>query len=146
MNISPWFITGFVEGEGAFTYTHNTNGMVNPYFSIRQRWDYADMVHAVAQFFGVGKIYDCKAHKQSQANCYFRVHRKLELPIIVAHFDQYPIQSAKKREAFLLWKQIVVLWTNAHGPTKLNPIKEQLEELAIRLSKQNIRPRQKALQ
>lgn len=140
--MSPWYVTGFVDGEGAFTYCRS-NWIAYPRFSIRQRFDYSETVRSISEFLEAGTVYDCKAHKQSQASSYLSVTRKSDLLKVVNHFDKFPVYSPRKQTAYALWKEMVLLWTAAHGSTKIRLIKSQLDALAIRLSRVNVRPRGK---
>ncbi len=95
--LNPWYVTGFCDGEAAFTYSR-ASGSFGLYFSIRQREDNRKILEEIQEFFGgIGLIY---------AGRYFRVTRVSELEIIISHFDQYPLLS-KKRETFNIWKEMV---------------------------------------
>lgn len=141
MNINPWFVTGFIEGEGAFTYS-TQSGVPHPVFSIRQRADYSDMVQSVKDFFGVGSIYICSSRGPTKQSAYLRVCNAEDLPKVVRHFGSYPIQSVKKRKAFELWKSLVALWTENQGNrSKMAIAKPKMRRLAAELSLANVRPR-----
>ena len=137
--LSSWFITGFAEGEGGFTCSRNGKSF-SVYFSIRQRQDYADLVDEVRRFFGVGKVYRCQARGKTQASCYYRVSRWNELPVIVAHFRQYPLQSLRKQKAFEAWASLIRArgWRGSGGSL------DQMEAAAQTLSRLNTRPRLRA--
>jgi hypothetical protein len=136
MQINPWFITGLFEGEGAFTYTN-----AHPILSLRQRWDYEDLVRSVAEYFKVGKIYSCRARFPSQANTYYRINRLRELDVVIKHFDHYPMKSSKKRAAYEAWKRIVFFKRNGIQFVKRHPNEQAI--LLAALTKLNCRPRGK---
>ena len=104
--LNPWYVTGFCDGEAAFTYCRSgsTFGL---YFSIKQREDNRQIIEEIREYFNyVGNIYWSKG--TSSANkingtkpaLYYRVTKINELKRIVMHFDKYPLQSRKKQEAY----------------------------------------------
>jgi len=135
VNIDPWFVSGLVEGEGAFTYISGGT----PVFSIRQRHDYADLVQMIADFFGVGVVYPCRARGRSQANSYYRVHRAIDLNRIIQHFDRYPLVSARKQAAYAAWKKLVFF--KQQGRQAVRRHRDQQEALLKALSALNCRGR-----
>jgi hypothetical protein len=137
--LDPWFVTGFVEGDGAFTYSTTWSG-AQPLFSIRQRCDYGDTIRKIAEFFGIGKVYICKSRLKTRTNVYYVVRRKRDLPKIIEHFDHYPMQGIKKRKVFEVWRQMVFLKSNTNRP-KQDGTKWKIIELAKILSTLNMKPR-----
>ena len=112
--LDPWYVTGFCDGEAAFTYCRS-GGSFGLYFSIKQREDNQQIIEEIQQYFNyVGNIYKNKespATKNSgfsKPAVYYRVTRIAELRRIVEHFDKYPLQSSKKREAYNVWRQMVI--------------------------------------
>lgn len=111
--LGPWYITGFCDGEAAFTYSR-AGGSFNIYFSIRQREDNRAIVERIQSYFGfVGKIYAGRERMPTtnsgftKSTVYYRVAKVNELQVIIQHFDKYPLQS-KKREAYLMWRQMAM--------------------------------------
>jgi hypothetical protein len=136
ISLDPWFVTGFAEGEGAFTCV-STAGRVMPIFAIRQRADYGDALYRIRSFFGVGKIYQCRARPPTQASCYYRVCKWEELQTVIDHFDAYPLLSERKRAAFNAWKHLIRVrgWRGRGGTAA------EIEAAAQGLSALNTRPR-----
>ena len=135
--LNPWYITGFCDGEAAFTYSH-ASGVFNMYFAIRQREDNRQILEKIQEFFGyAGNIYKDKGHlptKNSgftQPSAYYRVSRIENLLRIIKHFDKYPLPS-KKIECYKVWREIVVYknnnWRNADFNI-LRPLAEKLSAL-----------------
>lgn len=112
--LSPWYITGFCDGEAAFTYSRS-GGTFGLYFAIKQREDNRQIIEDIHEYFNyVGYIYQ---HKESQSSpkagfskaaVYYRVTKIAELQRIVEHFDRYPLQSQKKQQAYKLWREMVM--------------------------------------
>lgn len=112
--LDPWYITGFCDGEAAFTYSR-AGGSFGLYFSIRQREDNRQIIDDIREYFNyVGYIYITKeapATKNSgfsQRAVYYRVTKISELQRIIEHFDKCPLQSKKKQEAYNIWRQMVI--------------------------------------
>ena len=134
MNITPEWLTGFVEGEGAFTFSVN-NGHAVPQFSIRQHEDQKDIVLAIQSFLRAGSVYDCNARGRTQKSCYLRIARKDDLPDVVAHFKAYPFRGTQKQKVFALWCRLVDEYLSANSNDAL------LTQYAAELSLAQLRPR-----
>ena len=112
--LSPWYITGFCEGQAAFTYSRNSNYNIVLYFAIKLNSDEKDVLTKVKNFFGVGRLYRVNSkspgrHKNNiQDSIYYRVSRLNELPHIIEHFDQYPF-TGRKLKAYQIWREIYYL-------------------------------------
>lgn len=133
--LPPWYITGFCDGEAAFTYSKTgSRGNLNLYFSIKVNSDDRLLIEEIQNFFGVGRIYSVKARPPgpysgpTRAAAYYRVQRIGELDRIVQHFDKYPL-SSKKAKAYQAWKKIFALKKNFRKPDFA-----KLEELILELS------------
>ena len=112
--LSPWYITGFSDGEAAFTYCRS-GGTFGLYFAIKQREDNRQIVEKIQEYFNyIGNIYRGKEASPTKnsgftkASAYYRVTRINELKVVVDHFDKYPLQSKKKLEAYRIWREMVM--------------------------------------
>jgi len=112
--LTPWYITGFCDGEGAFTYSRAAGTFIL-YFSIKQKEDNRDILEAIQEYFGyVGKIYAHKAAYPTKnsgftkPSAYYRVTKIEELKRILEHFDKYPLQIKKKNEVYRVWREMVM--------------------------------------
>jgi len=132
--LTPWYITGFCDGEASFTYSRSGSRGVNLYFAIRLRSDDRPIIEEIQNFFGVGKIYTVKARPPgrhsgfTKESTYYRVTRIHELAKIVQHFDKYPLTS-KKAKPYQIWRKMVKQKQNFR---RQNPI--QAHKLAQQLS------------
>lgn len=141
--LDPWYITGFSDGEAAFTYSRS-GGAFNLYFSLRQREDNREIVERIREFFGyIGNIYKSKGlmpqkegDPKQQDSAYYRVSKVGELKYVVEHFDKYPLQS-RKHNAYLIWRQMVMHKTENFRSTDY----DILRELAAQLAKLNQKSR-----
>ena len=112
--LTPWYVTGFCDGEAAFTYSRS-GGTFGLYFAIHQREDNRQIIDEIHSYFNyIGDIYinkeslPTKNSGFSKPAVYYRVTRIGELQRIVEHFDKYPLQSQKKHEAYLAWREMVM--------------------------------------
>lgn len=134
--LTPWYITGFSDGEAAFTYSRN-GGSFALYFSIKQRVDNREIVEEIREYFNyVGRIYYGK-EAQSTSNsgltkpsAYYRVTRVGELKIILDHFDKFPLQSKKKLEAYKIWREMVLHRLENYRDSDYNMLKSLAEKLS----------------
>ncbi len=135
--LNPWYVTGFADGEAAFTYSR-AGGVFNMYFAVRQREDNRKIVEEIHKFFDyAGNIYRDKGSQPTKdsgftkPSAYYRVSRIDDLLRIIEHFDKYPLQS-KKIECYNIWKEMVSYkndnWRSAAYDV-LRPLAEKLSAL-----------------
>ena len=133
--LDPWYVTGFVDGEGAFTFSRNGRQM-SLYFAIKlTAIDRPLLLQLQAFFGGIGEIYSVRARGaatagsgSTRAASYYRVCRRDHLPRVVQHFDAFPLRGAK-RASYAVWREMVLLKQRFRQPER-----EKLEALATRLS------------
>ena len=132
--IDPWYVTGFAEGEGSFTFSRAGKHMAL-YFAIKLTAKDEPILVAIQKFLGgIGTIYPVKARKpQTRAGYtksarYFRVTNIADLEYVIQHFDRYPL-CGLKAQSYLIWREMVLLKKNFRNV----PI-EKLETLAQKLS------------
>lgn len=128
--LDPWYVTGFVEGCGSFTYSRSGRA-VTVYFALKVGATDAPILHAIKAFFGeAGRVYATRSGSDEleMRGAYYRVTRAGELARVAAHFDRYPLAGAKAR-AFAIWREMV-----AEKQRFRRPERERLSEMASRLS------------
>ena len=93
--LNPWWVTGFVDGEGSFSMyiikskTAAIGWTIEPCFIITLHVRDLDLLYYINNFFSVGSV------SIVGKNARFRVRSRLELKIIIAHFNKYPLQTTK---------------------------------------------------
>src|SRR5260221_9118701 len=110
--LSPWFVTGFSDGESSFWVsilkdnTYKTGRCVKLCFEIGLHQKDLALLEQIQKFFGVGKVY-----MKSKGSVHYLVTSIKDLQVIREHFDKYPLLT-KKRADFELWAQILHLTKN----------------------------------
>lgn len=134
--LTPWYITGFADGEAAFTYSR-IGGTFALYFAIKQRGDNRQIVEEIQKYFNyIGNIYRGKESSGAskggftKPSVYYRVTRIDELKRIVEHFDRYPLQSRKKQEAYNVWREMVVHKFENYRDVDYNKLRALAEKLS----------------
>ena len=123
-NLNPWYVTGFAEGEGSFTYSRSG---LQPYFAIKLTSIEEKILRQIQDFFGgIGKIYPVKPfHHDSpgagktKAASYFRVSKISDFRAILQHFDTYKLLGLKG-EAYLIWRKMAIIKLNNPKSRKHN--------------------------
>jgi hypothetical protein len=110
--LDPWWIVGFVDGEGCFSvsihrnpkYARRTRGwQVNPVFQVYQHEQHGDVLEEIQRYFGCGRI-SSKGPKSSVLTLSVGGRKKLE-GIIIPFFERYPLRI--KRADFNAFATIV---------------------------------------
>jgi hypothetical protein len=125
--LNPWYVTGFCEGQGAFTFSRNGR-QVALYFSLKRPMADRALLEEIRGYFGgIGKIYPVP----SRSAAYFRACRRDELPRVVAHFDRYPMRGAKA-ESYRVWRELVELKQafRKSTPERVQALASQLSSLS----------------
>lgn len=131
--LTPWYVTGFCDGEAAFTYSRNGKGL-SLYFAIKANAGDRKLIEQIHDFFGIGKIYVVKPRLPKlydgimREAIYYRVTRIAHLEAIIKHFDKYPL-FGKKLESYEVWRKMFVLKKNLRKSDSA-----ELQKLALALS------------
>jgi hypothetical protein len=147
--IDPWYVTGFCDGEAAFTFSRS-GASYGVYFSIRQRADNEQIIEEIYQFFNcVGRLYITTGSAPTQKSgltqptIYYRVTKNEELGVIVDHFDKYPLQSVKKQGAYKTWREMVIYKKEHYRDIDYNTLRKLADTLAQLNSKSRAYKRHK---
>ena len=103
--INPWFFTGFVDAEGCFSIKIlenaklKTKWRVRPVFSITLHVKDLALLESIKNNLGVGNI-----SKSGKKAVTYAVDSIKEIPVIINHFDKYPLASQKLKD-YLIFKQ-----------------------------------------
>lgn len=104
----PWFLTGFVDGEGSFMIKvrrnpkYRTGFSVEAIFSITLHKKDLMILQEIQSYFGVGSI-----RNESKDMIMFRVESVKDIVnYIIPHFEKYPLITQKLAD-YLLFKDVV---------------------------------------
>lgn len=103
--INPWFLTGFSDAEGCFSIKIQQNAKlktkwrVRPVFSITLHNKDLALLKSIQNNLGVGNI-----SKSGEKAVTFAVDSLKEVPVIINHFDKYPLVTQKLSD-YLIFKQ-----------------------------------------
>jgi len=112
--LDPWWIAGFVDGEGCFSVsifknaTSKSGVQVFPEFVVTQGAKSVAALEALQQFFNCGKLYKNNRsdnHREPLYRYCVRASQDLRQKII-PFFEKYPLQTAKQQD-FLVFCQVV---------------------------------------
>lgn len=139
---SPWWVVGFIVGEGCFSYGKVTRYLKNPsleglrtprvfYYltmSVSQLKMDAYLLNSIANLLGHGKVYIYD--NRDAAELQF-VGLNALLQIILPFFHKYPLIGHKKLQ-FDIWVQILLL--SVAEPKYSKEREDQLTQLITKLS------------
>lgn len=114
--LNPYYISGFIDGEGSFSVSigkHKTlkRGIeVRPEFEIELRADDHKILERICVTFGCGRLYDCSYDRYGwYPHVKYKITSMKDMEEYLFPFlDKYPLQ-AKKAEVYRLFKQIVMM-------------------------------------
>jgi len=109
--LNPYYVTGFVDGEGSFSVTVSVRPKlhwgieIRPSFSISQNRKSRSILFQIKEFFNCGYI-----RPSRKDNTYkYEVRSLKDLTTkIIPHFESYPLRT-QKRKNFEKFKKIVLL-------------------------------------
>ena len=135
MKLDPFWVVGFVDGEGCFyvginrNRTMKTGYQVLPEFRIVQHERDVQVLYALKKFFGCGVV------RRNHDDRYELRIRKFDcLKRVVEFFEKYPLKT-KKNIDFKKFRRILLLMERGEHLTKEGLIK--ILEIAIEMNSGN---------
>ena len=144
MKLLPYWVTGFVDGEGTFYVGINRNATMKagyqilPEFRIVQHQKDIKVLYALKQFFGAGVV---RINHDTRYELRIRSIEHLK-KIVIPHFDKYPLTTQKKFD-FIKFKIIINLINQNKHLTKDGIMK--IIAIASKMNRQN-KPKAMAIQ
>jgi len=113
-SLNPWFLTGFIDGEGCFrislTKVKSVLGWrVQLFFQINLHEKDRALLEMIKDYLGVGKI-----HISGKNLIQYRIQTFDELAIIIKHLDTYPLMTQKKADYMLFKEAYELIIKKAH--------------------------------
>lgn len=141
LQISPDYIVGFVDGEGCFCASiskHKTlkrRREVRLFFEIELREDDREILEAIRDHLGCGKIYylDYERYAQWKPHVKLKISKNGDLVNrIIPFFDAHPL-IAKKRHSYKLFREIAFMMKRKEhltdaGFERISLLKQQMNE------------------
>nr|AFM36681.1 double motif LAGLIDADG homing endonuclease [Ophiostoma hyalothecium] len=114
ININPWFLTGFIDGEGCFrislTKVNRAIGWrVQLFFQINLHEKDKALLESIKNYLGVGKI-----HSSGKNILQYRIQTFDELTILIKHMEKYPLISQKRADFELFKEAYELVMKNEH--------------------------------
>lgn len=130
-SLNPWFLTGFSDAEGSFSILIQTNSKyatgwrIKPVFTIGLHKKDLDLLKNLQSYLGIGKI-----HIHGKDSIQFRVDSLKDLQILINHFENFPLVTAKLADYILFKKAFDIILLKEHlsqqGLLKIVGIKASL--------------------
>lgn len=93
LNLNPFWVSGFVAGDGGFSIGIRKTGQVYFRFHIAQHSRDALLMESFSKFFNCGKV----NVRATQARCDFYVQSFDQIyKNVIPHFDSYPLNNIKE--------------------------------------------------
>ena len=118
IKLDPWWITGFIDGEGSFIISIVRNKLtkmgweVQLLFSINLHVKDIAILEEIQKFYGVGNI-----TKHGANSVRLRVQSNEAFPIIISHLDKFPLLTNKNSD-LKLFNQVFKLKLNKEHLTE----------------------------
>ena len=131
--LSSDYVVGLVDGEGSFNVRINRQptrrAKVELKFSLKLRHQDKQVLDALQQFFGCGKVYIQNDKRENHSLCYrFEVQNRKEIvEKIIPFFEANPPKVPSRMRDFELFRQIVDLLQNESADLeKIEQLKQQM--------------------
>jgi len=107
-NLNPWFLTGFIDGEGCFRIAltkikREIGWRVQLFFQINLHSKDRALLESIKNFLDVGQI-----QVSGKNLIQYRIQTLDEITVFLKHLDKYPLITKKKAD-YLLFKEVYEL-------------------------------------
>ncbi|QQG45083.1 MAG: LAGLIDADG family homing endonuclease [Candidatus Sungiibacteriota bacterium] len=138
--LNPWYVSGFIDGEGSFSVgigKHKTlkrGTEVRCQFEIELRADDRKILDRICATLGCGKIYDCSYERYGwYPHAKYKIGSTKDMEEFLFPFlDKYPLQ-AKKAKDYAFFKEVVLMFRKKqhlteNGFKKIIAIRDRIRE------------------
>ena len=112
---NPWYISGFVDGDGSFHVAiyrderMKTDWKIIPEFHVSQRKSSQHVLHELTAFFGCGYVKENHHARENDVTFVYVVRNRDDLTTkILPFFQRYPLRTEKRMD-YERFSQIVEL-------------------------------------
>lgn len=110
-DVHPWWVVGFVDGEGCFSVSIHRNDLarptggwhIQPTFQVSQHHDNRDALESLRRFFGAGTVRG--KGRKSAVDVYVIHSTQTLLDTVIPFFEEHPLRV--KRRDFEIFARIV---------------------------------------
>jgi len=133
VDLDPWYIVGFTEGEGCFAITiskHKTKKLgldARLIFEIELRGDDRPILEAIKKYFKVGRIYDLNYQRYGWfPHAKYSVHNLGDLrQTIIPFFRKYSLKGKKAKDFKIFCQALDIFERKEHLTLKgINKLKD----------------------
>jgi hypothetical protein len=107
--VNDGWLSGFIDGEGAFGGHQHRSGAWEPRFTLTQRDDDYALLRRIAAELG-GNLYVQKARGASRPVARWHCASKASMLRLVEYLDRFPLRSRKRHE-YELWRSAVLIYS-----------------------------------
>jgi hypothetical protein len=131
--INPWWLTGFIDGDGSFSASikyKNLNRMsFQPSLSISQHKNNIILFENIKKYFNCGNVYNKKASNGFYDHIQYAVSSTKDIrKEIITHFEKYPLMSYKKN-VYKIWNELIILLGEEASEKRNNKAIKLIEEI-----------------
>jgi hypothetical protein len=138
--LNPWYIVGFIEGEGCFAITiskHKTKRLgkdARLVFEVELRGDDKPILEKIKDYFGCGYLVGLNYERYGwMPHVKYAVHSFKEIKrVIIPFFKKYPLKGKKEKDFLLFCKAAKIFEKGGHlterGIEKLKVLRSQMNE------------------
>ncbi len=114
VEINPWYISGFVDGEGSFHVAFARRPdlpkgwSIIPEFHISQDISRSNVLQEIKEYFTCGRIQENNSNSPDKTLVFIVRNRKDLINNILPFFEAYPLRSHKQKD-FIIFQEIVRL-------------------------------------
>ena len=140
--LNPYYIAGFVDGEGSFVFFLSPRKDIrlgfelNLDFQIEVRIDDKEILERIKKTLGCGHInvLNYERYKKWMPHVKYRVGRIEDLRNkLVPFFRRYPLQAKKKKNFEIFAKAVEIKWKKRHltliGMKEIKELRNKMEKL-----------------
>ena len=143
--LTPWFVTGLVEGEGCFSVSFTLRKKLKlgietrPSFSISLNERDLPLIKQIHEYFGCGAV----RYSKSDRTYKYEVRSVADLVmVILPHFEQYSLKGTKREDCLLFNEICRSVRANLHRSKRHLP---EIIEMAYRMNPSGKRKHDKAV-
>jgi len=143
--INPWWMTGFIDGDGSLSASvkyknlgangfkvvdpQKTRIAFQPSLSISQHKKNLILFNQIKEFFNSGNVYNKKASDGQYTHIQYKISSNKDIKsFIIPHFEKYPLISYKKH-VYKIWYELIEILSNPPSENRNRKAIEFINEI-----------------